>query len=54
MINWLIELSLRNRFLVVAVFLLVGGWGYWGLVTTPIDAIPDLSHRGSLRGRSLQ
>ena len=43
MINWLIELSLRNRFLVIAVFLLVGAWGYWALLTTPIDAIPDLS-----------
>ena len=43
MINWLIELSLRNRFLVIAFFLLVGGWGYWALLTTPIDAIPDLS-----------
>src|SRR5437660_4197452 len=42
-INWLIELSLRNRFLVVGVFLLVGAWGYWALLTTPIDAIPDLS-----------
>ena len=43
MIDWLIELSLRNRFLVAAFFLLVGGWGYWALLTTPIDAIPDLS-----------
>src|SRR3989441_4636913 len=43
MINWLIELSLRNRFLVIAFFLLIGGWGYWALLTTPIDAIPDLS-----------
>ena len=43
MINWLIEASLRNRVLVVAAFLLVGGWGYWALLTTPIDAIPDLS-----------
>ncbi len=43
MINRLIELSLRNRFLVVAFFVLVGGWGYWALLTTPIDAIPDLS-----------
>jgi Cu(I)/Ag(I) efflux system membrane protein CusA/SilA len=24
-------------------FLLVGVWGYWALLTTPIDAIPDLS-----------
>jgi Cu(I)/Ag(I) efflux system membrane protein CusA/SilA len=43
MINWLIEVSLRNRFLVIALFLLLGGWGYWALLTTPIDAIPDLS-----------
>ncbi len=43
MINWLIEVSLRNRFLVIAIFGLVAGWGYWALRTTPIDAIPDLS-----------
>src|SRR3989442_2075298 len=43
MINWLIEISLRNRFLVIGLFLLVGAWGYWALRTTPIDAIPDLS-----------
>jgi len=43
MINWLIEVSLRNRFLVIAFFLLVGVWGYWALLTTPVDAIPDLS-----------
>ncbi|MGH7307436.1 MAG: efflux RND transporter permease subunit [Candidatus Rokuibacteriota bacterium] len=43
MINWLIELSLRNRFLVIAFFVLIAGWGYWALLTTPIDAIPDLS-----------
>jgi Cu(I)/Ag(I) efflux system membrane protein CusA/SilA len=42
-INWLIEVSLRNRFLVIAIFGLVAGWGYWALRTTPIDAIPDLS-----------
>jgi copper/silver efflux system protein len=43
MINWLIDASLRNRFLVVVVCLLLGVWGYWALLTTPIDAIPDLS-----------
>src|SRR6266849_728660 len=43
MINWLIEGSLQNRVLVVAAFLLLAGWGYWALLTTPIDAIPDLS-----------
>ena len=43
MINWFIEVSLRNRFLVIVALLLLGGWGYWALLTTPIDAIPDLS-----------
>src|SRR5438309_3894996 len=43
MIDRLIEVSLRNRFLVIAFFALVGVWGYWALLTTPIDAIPDLS-----------
>src|SRR5215467_4551141 len=43
MINRLIELSLKNRFLVLLVYALVAGWGYWALLRTPIDAIPDLS-----------
>src|SRR2546428_13122638 len=43
MIHWLIDVSLRNRFLIIAGFLLLGGWGYWALRTTPFDAIPDLS-----------
>jgi copper/silver efflux system protein len=43
MIHWLIDVSLRNRFLIVAGFVLLGLWGYWALRTTPLDAIPDLS-----------
>jgi Cu(I)/Ag(I) efflux system membrane protein CusA/SilA len=43
MVDWLIAVSVRNRFLVIAVFALLGAWGYWALRTTPIDAIPDLS-----------
>jgi Cu(I)/Ag(I) efflux system membrane protein CusA/SilA len=43
MINRIIEFSLRNRFLIVAAYLLIAGWGYWALTRTPIDAIPDLS-----------
>ena len=42
MINKVIELSLRNKFIVLAVFLLIIGWGYWALNNTPIDAIPDI------------
>ena len=43
MINRLIELSLKNRFLVLLVYALLAGSGYWALLRTPIDAIPDLS-----------
>jgi Cu(I)/Ag(I) efflux system membrane protein CusA/SilA len=43
MINRLIELSLRNRFIVVALYLGLAAWGWWALGSTPIDAIPDLS-----------
>src|SRR5574338_1569587 len=43
MINRLIEFSLRNRFIIIALYLLLAGWGYWALMRTPIDAIPDLS-----------
>ncbi len=43
MINYIIEFSLRNRVIILAVYLLLAGWGYWALVHTPIDAIPDLS-----------
>src|SRR5215212_8149540 len=43
MISRLIELSMRNRALTVAVYLALAAWGYWALLATPIDAIPDLS-----------
>jgi copper/silver efflux system protein len=43
MINRLIDVALRNRFVVVALYLGLAGWGWWALAATPIDAIPDLS-----------
>lgn len=43
MINRLIEASLRNRVIVIVLYLALGGWGWWALRSTPIDAIPDLS-----------
>src|SRR5215831_19964146 len=43
MINRVIEFALRNRFLILAGYLLLAGAGYWALIRTPIDAIPDLS-----------
>src|SRR5947208_4836102 len=43
MINRLIEFSLKNRFLILMAYALLATWGYWALLKTPIDAIPDLS-----------
>ncbi len=43
MIHWLIEFSLRHRGLVIAIYLALAAWGYWALLRTPVDAIPDLS-----------
>ena len=43
MINWLIEASVRNRFVVILLYVAVAAWGYWALLRTPVDAIPDLS-----------
>ena len=43
MIDKFIALSLRNRVLVIAIYLGLAGWGYWAWRATPIDAIPDLS-----------
>ena len=43
MIHRLIEICLRNRGFVVVLYLCLGVWGYWALLRTPIDAIPDLS-----------
>jgi len=42
MINKIIEYSLRNKFLILAFFILLTGWGYWALNRTPVDAIPDI------------
>jgi Cu(I)/Ag(I) efflux system membrane protein CusA/SilA len=43
MINRLIEFSLKNRWLIIGFYAVIALWGYWALIHTPIDAIPDLS-----------
>ena len=43
MLNRLIDVSLRNRGIVIALALALGAWGWWAATATPIDAIPDLS-----------
>ncbi|MGQ9859337.1 MAG: efflux RND transporter permease subunit [Thermodesulfobacteriota bacterium] len=43
MIARLIDYSGRNRFFIFLMMAFLGGWGYWSLTKTPLDAIPDLS-----------
>lgn len=43
MIHRIIEWSLKNRGLVITFYIAVAAAGYWALIRTPIDAIPDLS-----------
>jgi Cu/Ag efflux pump CusA len=43
MIPRLIEYSIRNRFIVILLTAMVALWGFWCVLKTPIDAIPDLS-----------
>jgi Cu(I)/Ag(I) efflux system membrane protein CusA/SilA len=45
MIDRLIDFSLRNRFLILGLTLLVVAAGLYTVRTNPIDAIPDLSER---------
>src|SRR5438874_3486699 len=42
-IERVIEFSIRNRFIVILVYLLVVVWGVHSVINTPVDAIPDLS-----------
>lgn len=43
MVLKIIELSLRNRYIVLAIALGLFGWGIYSVQKNPIDAIPDLS-----------
>jgi len=43
MIQRIIELSARNKFLVFLIVFFLTAWGIWALNRTPLDAIPDLS-----------
>jgi len=42
-IERLIELSIRNRYLVLLIALALTGAGIYAVLDTPVDAIPDLS-----------
>ncbi|MGH7476994.1 MAG: efflux RND transporter permease subunit [Longimicrobiales bacterium] len=43
MLRRVIEWSINNKFFVVLATVAVVGFGGWAMVTTPVDAIPDLS-----------
>jgi Cu(I)/Ag(I) efflux system membrane protein CusA/SilA len=43
MIVRIIEYSVRNRYLVILVWLGIAVWGLYAVLHTPVDAIPDLS-----------
>src|SRR5580658_5297205 len=43
MIETIIEFSIRNRFIIILLWLGVVIWGVYCVINTPVDAIPDLS-----------
>ena len=43
MISRIIEYSARNKFIIFLMVIFLCVWGYWALMKTPLDAIPDLS-----------
>ena len=43
MIEQIIGWSLRNRFMVILLTIILTGWGIYAVKNTPLDAIPDLS-----------
>ncbi|MCP4199996.1 MAG: efflux RND transporter permease subunit [Proteobacteria bacterium] len=43
MIEWIIEKSVQNRFLILVLTVVILAIGGWAMVNTPVDAIPDLS-----------
>ena len=42
MINKIIEICIKNRFLVISAFILLIVYGYMAMKQTPVDAIPDI------------
>jgi len=43
MIAWFIEACVRNRYLVLLIWLVITAWGLYCTYKLPVDAIPDLS-----------
>jgi len=51
MLRWLIEASLRNRFLVLLLAALAIIAGGFAVTRLPIDAVPDITNRPPLPAR---
>jgi Cu(I)/Ag(I) efflux system membrane protein CusA/SilA len=43
MLQRIIEWSVRNKFMVILAVVFLIGWGIYSMLSTPVDAIPDLS-----------
>jgi Cu(I)/Ag(I) efflux system membrane protein CusA/SilA len=43
MLERIIEWSVRNKFMVILAVVFLIGWGVYSMLSTPVDAIPDLS-----------
>ncbi len=45
MIEWIVDLSIRRRWIVVALSAIVMALGGWALAMLPIDAVPDITNK---------
>jgi heavy metal efflux system protein len=52
MLNWIIDISLRFRWLVILAFVVAGFVGAYALTLIDIDAFPDTTPSGRSRPRS--
>ena len=52
MIEKLIELSAKSRFMVLLFVAMISAWGVWAVFQTPLDAVPDLAEWMSIQPRT--
>jgi Cu(I)/Ag(I) efflux system membrane protein CusA/SilA len=45
MVSFIINWCLNNRFMVMLLTLVLGAAGYYCLINTPVDAIPDIGEK---------
>lgn len=44
MIEWIVDFSVRRRWLVLLITLVIAATGFWSLTKLPIDAVPDVTN----------